>query len=179
VRRGTTALLITAGLLALPASALARMVPFTGDIVNDPSPSENFSFVAAGKLTKKGKLHAKSVQGFNATVTFSCFDAVGNRTSSKTRSDLPLNGIGTLQVAGGSFMGQSNPAGASYAVTGTVRKKTASGTLTASQGQKGTANYCTTGTFDDPTVTWTAALIPPVCGRSAVASGKRGGCVGP
>src|SRR5262249_27409985 len=152
VRRGTTALLIVAGILALPASAVARTVPFTGDITNDPSPSENFSFVAAGKLTKKGTLrHAKTVQGFTATVTVNCFDAAGNRTSSRTRSDLPLGGIGTLRVAGGSFLGQSNPAGASFAVTGTVRKKTASGTLTASQGEKGTANYCTTGTFDDPT----------------------------
>jgi hypothetical protein len=179
VRRGTTALLIAAAVLALPSTAAARVVLFTGDVVGDPSTNENFSFQAAGKLTKKGKLFPKRVSNFSATVTFSCFDAAGNRTSSTARSDLPLGGIGTLAVAGGSFMGQSNPAGAAYAVTGTVRKRTASGTLTASQGQKGTSGYCTTGSFADPTVTWTTTLIPPVCGRSAVASDKRRGCVGP
>jgi hypothetical protein len=166
-------------MLALPATAIARTVAFTGDIVGDPSPDQNFTFQSTGKLTKKGKFFAKTAGNFTADVTVSCFDAAGNRTSSRARSDLPLSGIGPLQVAGGSFLGQSNPSGASYAVTGTVRKKTASGTLTASQGQKGTANYCTTGSFADPTVTWTATLIPPVCGRSAVASGKRRGCVGP
>jgi hypothetical protein len=181
VRRGITALVV-AGALLLPASALATSALWTGDFAGDTSTDFSLIFSAKGKVNKKGKFQTRRVSAFDVAVQFSCFDAAGNTTSSARRDDLAPGFPAGLKVSKkGRFAGTATiPAGLTYTAAGTLRKGKGSGTMQITQGTKGTAGYCSTGTFADPTVSWKAKLIPPVCGGAAPAAGRvYRTCVGP
>jgi hypothetical protein len=165
---------ILAGLAVLmfPASASAVRVIYAGDVAGDTSSTASFTFSAKGKFTKKGRFVPAKASGFDATLPFTCFDATGNVTSTSTRDDLPFDLAGPAGVTKkGHFFGAKiiQSPYASYTVSGTLRKGKASGILWAQQGVKNTGPACSTGTFADPNVTWTAKLIPPVCSAAASA----------
>jgi hypothetical protein len=167
VRRGV-AILVSLAALLLPASALATTVVWVGDVAGDTSPDNSFTFQAKGKVSKKGRFIASRVRDFEAAVTFSCFDAAGAVVSSERRDDLAPGFFGGLSVRHQMFFGMApTSTGLAYTVSGHLGRRKADGALSITQGQRGAAGYCSTGSFQDPIVTWNAKLIPPVCGKSA------------
>jgi hypothetical protein len=153
--------------LALPASALATTAVWVGDVVGDTSPDHSLTFEAKGKV-KKGRLIASRVRDFDVTVILSCFDAAGNVVSSGRRDDLAPGFFGGLKVRKQMFFGTApTSTGLTYTVSGHLGRRKADGALAITQGQRGVAGYCSTGTFQDPIVRWRAKLIPPACAKSA------------
>jgi hypothetical protein len=181
VRRGISALFAVA-VLVLPGSAYATSSIWTGDFAGDTSTDFSLIFSANGKFNKKGKFISKRVSVFDPAVQFSCFDAVGNVTSASRRDDLAPGFSAGLKVSKkGRFAGTApTPTGLTYTATGSLRKGKGHGTMQITQGQRGAAGYCSTGTFADPTVSWTAKLIPPVCSGAVPPEGRNYlTCVGP
>jgi hypothetical protein len=162
------AILVGLAALSLPASALATTVAWVGDVAGDTSSSHSLTFEAKGKTNRKGRFIATRVRDFEATVTLNCFDPAGTVVSSTRRDDLAPGFFGGLAVRKQMFFGTApTPTGLSYTVSGHLGRRKGDGALSITQGQRGTAGYCSTGTFDDPVIVWNAKLIPPACGRSA------------
>jgi hypothetical protein len=181
VRRGISALVVAVALL-FPGSALATNTIWTGDFAGDTSTDFSLIFSASGKFNKKGKFTTKRVSVFDVAVQFSCFDAAGNQTLTSRRDDLAPGFPNGLRVSKkGHFAGTAQtPTGLTYTASGVLRKGKGNGTMQITQGQKGAAGYCSTGTFADPTVAWKAKLIPPVCGGAVPPEGRiYRSCVGP
>jgi hypothetical protein len=180
VRRGIS-LLVVAGALVLPGSALATSTVWTGDFAGDTSTEFSLIFSANGKFNKKGKFITKGVKAFDVAVQFSCFDVVGSIISSSRRDDLAPGFSAGLKVSKkGRFAGTAaTPTGLTYTAAGLLRKGKGGGTMQITQGQKGAPGYCSTGTFADPTVSWTAKLIPPVCVGISPEGRNYRSCVGP
>jgi hypothetical protein len=177
VRRGIS-IVIVAATLAVPAMASAASRTYVGNVSGDTSGTASFTFKADGHVSKKGKFVPRGVKGFTATVPFSCFDTAGNQISTSTRSDLSFGALGvTLVRKHGGFA--KGPVGTPQSVTvsGTLKKGRGSGTVSVTQGVKGTAGYCSTGTYADPSVAWTAKLVPLACAGAEL--GPRPLCTGP
>lgn len=174
---------IAALALLLPASALATSAVYTGDFAGDTSPDFSLTFQAKGKVNNKGKFVPRRVRNFDVALTFSCFDAAGNQISSSRRDDLAPGFFDGLRVSRkGRFAGTApTPTGLTYTGAGLLRKGKGRGTLQITQGVKGSAGYCSTGTFADPTVAWSAKLIPPACPGVAPKpyAARFSSCVGP
>ena len=173
-------MLIAAAALLLPGSALASGRIAVGDVAGNTSPEASFAFDVFGKFNKKGKFVPREASGFEVTVDFNCWDAAGNLLSTTRRSDLPFGLMNAAKVGkrGGFHTAALLDGGSrSVAVLGTFRKGKATGTVGAVEGSATTppGAHCSTGTFTDPAIAWTARLISPVCGSAA----ERSRCIAP
>jgi hypothetical protein len=150
-------------LLAFPASAAGFSGTYTGDLAGDTDPTYSLAFSAR---VKERPIPTR-VRKFRVTAQFSCFDAAGTQVSSTRRNDLAPGFIDGLRVSRkGRFRGTSPTAtGLTYVVTGRLRRDDprANGTLQITQGTKGADGYCSTGSFVEPTVPWTALYHPNSC----------------
>ena len=150
--------------LTLPTSAVAFSAKYTGDFAGDTSPEYSLVF-KTGQIKKKDKF-PKRVRDFKVTVEFSCFDSAGVLLSAVRRNDLAPGFFDGLKVGKGRlFSGTAvTPTGLTYSVAGQLGPEgEASGSMQITQGQKGSDNYCSTGTFADPNVQWTATYHPNSC----------------
>lgn len=162
VRRGAS-ILIAAALLVLPGTALARQTSVVGTVTGDTA-GLPFSFGAFGKKVVKGKLVAKKVNSFTATADIHCFDAAGNQISSTEYNNLPVSALGTLRLSKRqNFDGFARAGGWDITVSGVLRNGKAHGLFAVAQGTKGSAGYCSTGTFANAAVQWTARQVRLVC----------------
>jgi len=172
-------------LLTTATARTSTSAVWKGDFAGDTSNVSSLIFSATGKLNKKGKFVTKRVDHFDVAVQFSCFDAAGNVTSTSRRDDLPpgetIGGEGLKVSNRGRFAGTAGTTiigGPDYTATGLLRKGKGSGTMQITQGQKGTAGYCSTGTFADPTLAWKAKLTHKG-GGGPTCIGCGGGNLGP
>jgi hypothetical protein len=161
VRKGASTLLIAAGLLGVPSSAVGARVTFTGHIAGDTSTA--ITLTVLGNRTDKRKFIPVKVSSLRATVDFTCFDGAGNVVSTSKRSDLPFGQIPPAKVTkkGGFFSALIADGGSStYQIKGRLRKGKASGELGAIQNPSFQPNgpHCSTGSFSNVRVTWTAKL---------------------
>jgi hypothetical protein len=167
VRRRNLVIGITATglLLALPVSAGAATRTVAGDFAGDTSATSSLIFKAKGKVNSKGRFIPRRVRDFEASTTYTCFNQNGNPGSTKNLNDLAPGFFNGLRVnKKGFFSGSAvTPTGITYTVDGRIRKGKAHGSLAATQGQKGSNDYCSTGTFNEPALLFTAKLIPPAC----------------
>ena len=156
--------------LALPATSLAASRVYEGPLSGNTNPNGTITFGANGTL-KKNRFVPKRIDDLDAQVQFNCYDAAGHQVSTSVRTDLAPGFFGGQKVnKNGTFQGTSmTPTGLTYTASGRFHKRTANGTLAITQGQKGTNGYCSTGTFADPNISWSAVGIPPACGDSAEA----------
>jgi hypothetical protein len=152
-----------AALLCVPSAAFATKVHYIGTVQNVPGAT--FSFDAFGKQRKKPFL-PRSVGNFRVTdMSYTCTGPRGSTTTTTT-SDLPFGFIESPRVSKkGKFSGQFDPPSANdrhAAVAGSIsRKKVASGTLHAFEGQPAQVGFCST-----PETTWSAKPVPLVCSVS-------------
>ena len=159
VRRGAS-ILVAAAILVIPATAFARQASVVGTVAGDTARLP-FSFGAFGKKVVKGKVVAKKVGSFTATADIHCFDPAGNQISSTEYNDLPVSALGTLRLSNRqNFDGFARSGGWDITVSGSLRKGKAHGLFAASQGTKGSPGYCSTGTFTNAAIQWTAKEIP-------------------
>jgi hypothetical protein len=155
--------------LALPASAFGFSGTYTGDFAGDTDPAYSLTFTARAHFTEdhaRGKFVVTRVRDFVAAVQFSCFDASGAQISGSRRDDLAPGFFDGLKVTRKwRFTGtEPSPTGLSYTVAGRLGGKgKARGTMQITQGKKGSDGYCSTGSFADPTVLWTAIFLPNTC----------------
>jgi hypothetical protein len=162
-------LLAGLALLAFPTSAFAFSGTYTGDFAGDTSPEYSLTFTARAHFAKphaEGRFVPTKVRDFEVALQFSCFDTAGAQVSTARRDDLAPGFFDGLKVnKKGRFSGNaSTPTGLTYSGSGRLRQTgKASGTLQITQGLKGSPGYCSSGTFADPTVQWTAIFLPNTC----------------
>lgn len=169
MRRGVS-ILAAGALLAFPGSASGFSGTYTGDVAGDTSPDSSLHFTARAHFTKRGaggKFVPTRVRNFAVAVQFSCFDAAGTQLSSARRDDLAPGFFDGLKVSKkGKFRGAApTPTGLTYTASGRLNRTNgkATGTLQITEGQKGSIGYCSTGTFANPVVHWTAIFLPNTC----------------
>jgi hypothetical protein len=156
-------ILAAAVVLALPAAAMARQTNVIGTVTGDTT-QVPFSFGAFGKKVKKGLLVATKVGSFTGGADVHCFNPTGNQISSTTYNQLPIAALGTLKLRkGGAFQGHAVSGPWDITLSGVLRKGKANGLLAVQQGTKGSPGFCSTGTFNDAAVPWSAREVPLVC----------------
>ena len=176
MRRGLS-ILIAVAVLVLPGTALARQTSVVGTVTGDTAQLP-FSFGAFGKKVVNGKVAAKQVNSFAATADVHCFDPAGNQISSTEYNNLPVAALGTLRLSKRqNFTGFASAGGWDITVSGVLRKGKAHGLFSVQQGTKGSPGYCSTGTFANAAVRWTAREVPLVCTGAEL--GARPACTTP
>jgi hypothetical protein len=158
------AILILAGMMLVPASALGASRPYVGSLADVSNPSAIITFTAIGKVNRKGKFKATKVKAVKVTqVPYTC-ETPSHEVTTIRRSDLPWISLGLLPVnTRGGFGGRFDPGiDSSFQVTGGFHNGKASGSLLGYEGTPNVSTTCTTSQHR-----WTARELKPVCAQSA------------
>ena len=75
-----------------------------------------------------------------------------------------------MRAVKGAAAGFARAGGWDITVSGVLRNGKAHGLFAVAQGTKGSAGYCSTGTFANAAVQWTARQVPLVCTGAELAA---------